>query len=52
MTAPKHLVTVTAHGPHYYLDCTCGLVKQFASKRAANVAGRDHQEKTYAEVRK
>ena len=27
-------------------------LRQFASKRAANVAGRDHQEKTYAEVRK
>lgn len=42
----KHLVSVTAHGPRYYLDCTCGLVKQYASKRAANDAGRDHQEKT------
>ena len=24
MTAPKHRVTVTTHGPHYYLDCTTG----------------------------
>lgn len=45
-TSPEHEVTVTQDGPRWYLDCTCGHVRRYASKRAANEAGRTHLDKS------
>ena len=46
-----HRVTVTPIGPHFEVECSCGIrPRRTASKSAANLAGRTHLREQAAEV--
>lgn len=45
MSTAAHTISVTGGGPfgRAWLDCSCGLARRFASKRAATIAGVHHR---------
>lgn len=49
---PGHFITVTGGGPfgRAWFDCSCGIARVFASKKAANVSALDHFDRVGGEL--